>query len=117
MKNKIHLSFTQIQCRDKPCSECPFTNKSLPGYFGPYENIAELVAAGTHDNGYACHTDIQKGSIVQCAGAAAYMKVTGKRSTNMAIRELVRKVDPFTELVFRCFAEMVDHHSFWKGNK
>lgn len=111
-KNKVEPHFKEIACRDKPCEECPFTNKSLPGYFGPYSDIKELVAAGTHDNGYPCHTESQHGSLKLCAGAVAYMKNTSKRPSNIAIREAVEKIRLFEDLVFSTFAEMCAHHTF-----
>lgn len=41
--------------RPSPCAECPFRKKSLPGYVGGHDDIAEIDTLIQQDQKFPCH--------------------------------------------------------------
>lgn len=55
-----------------PCSDCPWSRKSFPGWTGP-NTVDEWIRCAHSDQRIDCHTRKQQGGEPwQCAGAAIY---------------------------------------------
>lgn len=86
----------------RPCSDCPWSRKSLPGWVGsatPDEWIQEAHGEARIE----CHT--RDGA--QCAGAAIYRANVCKSVRDPSTLEL----EPDTTRVFSKPSEFVDHHT------
>lgn len=103
--------------RRKPCGECPWRRRSLPGLLGP-NTAEEWVALAHSEEPIACHTTIDPDAcdsdgearwthpgIRQCAGAAIYRSNVFKSPRNPEVHRL--PADP--ELVF-VRGEFEAHH-------
>jgi hypothetical protein len=44
-----------MSVKPNPCAECPFHKKSLPGYVGGHDDIAEIDALIQQDQKFPCH--------------------------------------------------------------
>lgn len=92
----------QAKCQHTvPCSDCPWTRKSLPGWLGSLTPAQWIVAA--HGEGTAeCHTLLG----AQCAGFAIYRANTGKLPRDPKTLRLPAN----TKLVFTHPNEFLRHH-------
>jgi hypothetical protein len=52
---------------DKPCNECPFRKKSLPGWLGQH-TIDEIYEFKNSDENFTCHLTRETGKEHMCAG-------------------------------------------------
>ena len=85
----------------KPCSDCPWSRDSLPGWLGGL--TADAWIAGAHGEGQIdCHTLIG----AQCAGAATYRANVCKLPRKPDVLRL--PVD--RDHVFANREEFLDHH-------
>lgn len=63
-----------------PCSDCPWSRKSIPGWLGPYD-VKTWVQIAHANNLVDCHTRKDKhGDQWQCAGVAVYRANVCKRA-------------------------------------
>lgn len=106
----------------KPCGQCPFRRKSLPGYLGS-SSPQEFIAATMNDATMPCHNSVDYaepnwedqlapgGSARHCAGAAILFSNTCKLSMDPDRPKL--KADRAN--VFSNSREFLEHHSStWK---
>lgn len=88
-----------------PCSDCPWSRKSFPGWTGP-NTVQEWLRCAHSDQRINCHTRVQKdGEPWQCAGAAIYRTHICKRPRDREVLELPAN----TALVFS-WGEFERHH-------
>jgi hypothetical protein len=86
---------------EKPCGDCPFSRKAIPGWLG--DGTVESWLADAHgETQINCHTLIGP----QCAGAATYRSNVYKRPHSRAILLLPRD----EKLVFTTAREFKAHH-------
>lgn len=85
-----------------PCTDCPWSRQSLPGWTGGASPTEWLSAVST-DGRIDCHVHTGR----QCAGAAVYRRNTCKMPRDQTI--LVLPAD--REAVFASPAEFLDHHT------
>jgi len=92
----------------KPCSDCPWSRKSVQGWLGPCTK-EEWVQIAHGEGRIDCH--VFEGP--QCAGAAIYRSNVGKRprdrDTLLLPKDKVR--------VFSSPVEFLDHHVIGKKTK
>lgn len=43
----------------KPCHQCPFRRKGLPGYLGPHKESKEITDFIESDQKYPCHVSVE----------------------------------------------------------
>ena len=78
-----------MKATKKPCAECPFRKKSIPGYLGPWPGPSELLDQAFSEAGFICHKTIvrvdENHSFIfkgekfrQCAGALICANKTSK---------------------------------------
>lgn len=102
----------------KPCNQCPFRRRSLPGYVGA-DTPEHFIATTLSDVAMPCHSTIDyedpdwedslaaDGSARHCAGAAILFANKFKLS-----RDRTRPSLPAdTKNVFKNEVEFLDHHS------
>lgn len=88
-----------------PCSDCPWSRSSFPGWTGP-NTVQEWLRCAHSDQRINCHTRVQKdGEPWQCAGAAIYRTHICKRPRDREVLELPAN----TALVFS-WGEFEKHH-------
>lgn len=98
----------EMKIRTNPCSECPFTNKSMRGYFGPYDNVIQLMQVGTGDLGYPCHMEDRS---TLCTGAVGFMANIHKLPRAGPAKNVVKRTEPGTyPTVFKNGQDMMAHH-------
>jgi hypothetical protein len=85
----------------KPCSDCPWSRKSLPGWLGG-ESVADWLAEAHGNHEIPCHTLAG----AQCAGAAIYRRNVCKLHVNDGV--LLLEAD--RERVFATPMEFKRHH-------
>lgn len=85
----------------KPCSDCPWSRDSLPGWLGG-ETVEAWLAEAHSDNEIPCHT--LKGA--QCAGSAIYRRNVLKTPRDAGVLRL----EADRELVFATPSEFKEHH-------
>lgn len=103
----------------KPCRECPFKRKCLPGYTGAQPAIEFLAVAVHGESALPCHLtvdydregwdeemDLPTSKVRQCSGYATFLANTGKSPRNPA----VYVGEPNREIVFGNGPEMLAHH-------
>jgi hypothetical protein len=110
-------SFRPI-CGSKPCNECPFRHKAMPGWLGaatPESFIIEI----SYEHPLPCHPTIdyddkrwlQKWSTQRigmiCAGSLIMAANMGKKFREPGFPSLSRN----TRLVFATAQEFLDHHN------
>lgn len=115
------MSFIELPpATPRPCSECPWRRKSLPGYLGPFgpEKWIEIIHS---EAPIACHLTLRgtRGktaeeiyampTVRQCAGAAIYRNNVLKSSRNPTAADHVFEEDPKT--VFARDIEFIAHHT------
>lgn len=86
----------------KPCSDCPWARKALPGWLGSH-SADEWLAAAHGEARIDCHTLLG----AQCAGGAIYRANMAKRPRDGSL--LVLTAD--RERVFASPAEFTAHHA------
>lgn len=104
----------------KPCNECPFRKKSLPGWLGPWKprEILQSIAV----NPFPCHRTIRHNeqryeddTLQSCAGMALFLNnnLEKSRDTSNAIHQwAVRNADTsIKNSVFLNTLEFMDHHT------
>ena len=84
----------------KPCSDCPWSRKALPGWLGG-STAADWVKTGHSDQVVTCHTAGNQ----QCAGIAIYRANVCKLPMPPNLRLPADK-----EKVFGWPTEFTDHH-------
>lgn len=106
---------------NKPCNECPFLKKSIPGYIGGHADVQEIIDIARQDLKFPCHLDVNKlqkegesfGSAVQksenCAGSLIFMNHIVKLSRDRPTADEQRRLGKSDE-VFKTDAEMKTHH-------
>lgn len=88
-----------------PCSDCPWSRKSYPGWTGP-NTVEEWRAAAHSDQIIDCHTrKAPNGDPWQCAGAAIYRTHICKSPRDAHVLTLPAN----KELVFS-WGEFEKHH-------
>lgn len=86
----------------KPCEDCPFARKAIPGWLAG-QTPSDYVFAAHRETEIQCHTKkLSNGEHVECAGTAIYRKNVCK-STNSPL-----KADKKT--VFASPKEFIEHH-------
>jgi hypothetical protein len=85
----------------QPCSDCPFSRKSLPGWLGSM-NADEWVQAVHGEALIDCHTTDK-----QCAGAAIYRANNCKVPRDRTILQLPAN----RQKVFASPVEFIKHHN------
>lgn len=87
-----------------PCSDCPWSRKSYPGWTGP-NTVEQWIACVHSEQRINCHTRKQRsGEFWQCAGAAIYRANVCKRLRDHTLLEL-----PPNQLAFT-WGEFERHH-------
>lgn len=102
----------------KPCVECPFRKKHLPGWLGPWE-ANDLILHVHRDGAFPCHRtikkDIPESEMQSCAGATIHMNRSIKRSKNAdhAAHQAILKDAPpeIVESVFEWQKDFIKHHT------
>lgn len=84
----------------RPCRECPWRKKSLPGYVGPTKP-EDWIGLAHSDEKIICHLSRR----AQCEGAAAYRANVLKRPRDPEI--IIREKD---KAVFSSPKEFITHH-------
>lgn len=94
----------------KACKECPFRNKSAPGWLGEEnKKPMDFRAEATAEEGYPCHMTVnQKKKRTQCIGAVAHATISCKRYRNPELRELQDEAS--TEGIMNV-PEFIKHHT------
>lgn len=88
-----------------PCSDCPWSRKSVPGWTGP-NTVEEWMGCIHGDERIDCHTRKQaNGDQWQCAGAAIYRGNVCKRPRDPAVLVL-----PANEKLVFSWGEFERHH-------
>lgn len=105
----------------KPCNECPFRRRSLPGWLGPWEPRELLLSISMSAIPFTCHQTIPEDpeadidEMQMCAGAAIFLtnKLEVYRGADGArYQEEMKSVpDEVKRSVFDSSAEFVDHHT------
>lgn len=89
----------------KPCHDCPWRRKALPGWLGGH-SISEWLAFAHGETKIDCHT-VKGDPQPQCVGAAIYRANVLKLPRS---GEIIRaKADP--ESVFGTPSEFAEHHA------
>lgn len=86
----------------RPCSDCPWSRRSLRGWLGGY-TAEEWIWTAHGEARIECHVHPN----VQCAGAAVYRANVAKRPRDPGTLRLPAD----KESVFGSPDEFVDHHS------
>lgn len=86
---------------ERPCSDCPFSRASLPGWLGG-GTVEDWVAAAHGEEQLDCH--VLQGA--QCAGAAIYRRNLGKLPRDPNALRLPADRDA----VFASPREFTEHH-------
>lgn len=90
----------------KPCADCPWARKALPGWLGPC-TADEWVQIAHADVTVDCHTCASPdGGSHQCAGVAIYRANVCKLAYAPQL-----KLSPDRELVFSSPMEFKQHHT------
>lgn len=93
------------QQHTKPCSDCPWTRTSVPGWLGP-ETTDSFLQIAHGDNKYPCHVHCNQ----QCAGMAIYRQNVCKSPRDPTALRL--PADEKT--VFGTPSEFRSHHEVFK---
>jgi hypothetical protein len=88
---------------EKPCGDCPWTRKAVPGWLGSL-SPDEWIEAAHGESTSECHTLLG----AQCAGMAIYRANMCKLPRNQSALKL--KAD--RENVFATPKEFLNHHKF-----
>lgn len=86
---------------NSPCSDCPWSRRSLPGWLGS-SSKEEWIQAAHGEGMIECHTRLEN----QCAGAAIYRANMAKMCRDRSILRLPADRDK----VFSTPQEFLDHH-------
>lgn len=105
---------------NKPCGECPFTKKSLPGFlpgYGSAFNLHQLVMSEVH---FPCHMKLPKGAgsipverakfHPRCIGSLIYMKKACKFPDSQKLRMLLNEVTPEDKELVMSVPEFFEYH-------
>jgi len=85
----------------KPCSECPFTKNSLPGWLSDY-TAQELHLIAMNEMPFPCHMTHDEDlewdeagteSAPLCAGALMYMKKGAKMPRMVELARILKQID------------------------
>lgn len=102
----------------KPCKDCPFRRKSLPGWLGD-NDLEEFTLLSVSDEKMPCHLTPGDGAALdfemhpdasQCAGRGIFLSNMCKSPRDKSV--LVLPSD--RELVFSRPQEFVEHHGLGK---
>lgn len=89
-----------------PCSDCPWSRKSFPGWTGP-NTAQEWVSCAHSDQRINCHTRTDRsGEPWQCAGAAIYRTHICKSPRDPQVLEL-----PANKALVFSWGEFEKHHN------
>ncbi len=104
-------------CSSKPCNQCPFRRKSLPGYLGT-ASTSQFISSTMMDEPMPCHQTVDyedpnwkdqlrvEGSAHYCAGAAVFFANICKET-----RDPFREVLPADHIaVLASPLEFIQHH-------
>ena len=91
---------------EKPCSDCPWSRKSLPGWLGS-PTAADWISYAHGEAKVDCHTIVNR----HCAGIAIYRANVVKTPRD----PLAFKLPANTKLVFASPAEFMEHHKSERG--
>jgi hypothetical protein len=86
----------------RPCSDCPFSRKSIPGWLGG-DTVDNWMHAVHGEGLIECHVISNQ----QCAGSGIFRTNVCKVPRNDELLTLPRD----TRLVFATTQEFVDHHA------
>jgi hypothetical protein len=86
----------------KPCSDCPWRRKCLPGWVGVVDTPEDWLAHAHGESKVDCHLH----GPAQCAGMAIYRANVCK----VPISPSILRLEPNTDLVFSRPAEFIEHH-------
>ncbi len=108
MSERFKTSSQAVVCskqHNKPCGDCPWTNKSLPGWLGS-DTVEDWLSIAHSDVISECHTRKRtKTKFWQCAGLATYRANVAKGS-----RDGMLKLPKDKEAAFASPLEFVRHH-------
>lgn len=97
----------------KPCSECPWRRKHVPGWLGGYP--AETFTNQVQFNGppVPCHKTLEDGSKgeAMCAGALIMMKNSCKSAQHPDYGDALEHIERDTISVFSFPHEFLQHHA------
>jgi len=110
-----------MNCLKVPCPQCPFTKKSLKGYFGGvYESPVELHTIVMNEKPFPCHVaqgdnDVPWNKVGTeqfplCAGALLYMKKGCKSPRDLRLNEAMKSVDTSQMDQILSVPEFIAHH-------
>lgn len=113
--------------KSKPCLECPFRKKSLPGWIGAHSSIHEIIDIVDRGQKFPCHLltnaamerqeargeerDFERAcnSAPHCVGALAFLANKGDGSPSQYI-EMQSGIVGRRSDVFKTVDEMEKHH-------
>lgn len=109
-------------CGEKPCSECPFTKTSLPGWLSDY-TVQDFLNFVQFDVPFPCHMVtppagvkasecgdlIQKGELQLCRGYAEMMKKSCKMPRPIWMNQLLQTLEIHDGAMNT--QEFIQHHS------
>jgi len=89
----------------KPCKECPFRRKSLPGYLGG-NGKQEFAVIAQNEGALPCHLVMTRPNPAHCVGRATMWANQCKRSRDGS----VPKMEQDRDNVFSHIGEFTEHH-------
>lgn len=105
---------------NKPCGECPFTKKSLPGFlpgYGSALNLHQMVMSEIH---FPCHMQLPKGKTQlsikeakkypRCQGSIIYMRKACKFPSDKKLKAAFDQVSPEDKELVLSVPEFFEHH-------
>jgi hypothetical protein len=112
---------------NKPCGECPFTNKSLGGFLPGYGSAFRLHSFVMSEAYFPCHMQLPKGAgsipmemarfHPRCAGSLIYMKKACKFPENRKLKLLLDEVTPEEKELVMSVPEFMKHHELAKDDE
>ena len=109
---------------DKPCDECPFRRKSLPGKLGPWQPETLISQIKNNDVELACHKTVPLvhslnpgdfEDIQQCAGASIFANHICKLARNPERKAHQKRLGTDRRVVIKTEVDFLRHHKLFEG--
>lgn len=103
-----------------PCTECPFTKKSLRGWLADYESPENLHRLIMSEIPFPCHMtqendlsilEAMRDNEIRCKGALLYMKKACKMPRNKEVFEMIKSFTINDTEDILSVPEFIKHHS------